>query len=111
MRTEREWNISHSVLLVATRPASRQPREREREREREGERRKKEKEKRARASELRSRYSKTSFEELLPFGGMDNANILKVNILSTKGGSPGLVVMGGDLCSKRCEFESWHCIL
>ena len=86
-------------------------REREREREREGERRKKEKEKRARASELRSRYSKTSFEELLPFGGMDNANILKVNILSTKGGSPGLVVMGGDLCSKRCEFESWHCIL
>ena len=25
-----------------------------------------------------------------------------------KGGSPGLVVMGGDSCSKDCEFESWH---
>ena len=22
--------------------------------------------------------------------------------------SPGLVVMGGDSCSKGCEFESWH---
>ena len=28
-----------------------------------------------------------------------------------EGGSPGLVVMGGDSCSKGCEFESWHCIL
>ena len=25
-----------------------------------------------------------------------------------KGGSPGLVVMEGDSCSKGCEFESWH---
>ena len=23
----------------------------------------------------------------------------------------GLVVMGGDSCSKGCEFESWHCLL
>ena len=23
--------------------------------------------------------------------------------------SPGLVVMGGDSCSKGREFESWHC--
>ena len=28
-----------------------------------------------------------------------------------QGGSPGLVVMGGDLCSKGCEFESWLHIL
>ena len=27
------------------------------------------------------------------------------------GGSPGLVVMGGDSCSKGREFESQHCIL
>ena len=27
------------------------------------------------------------------------------------GGSPGLVVMGGDSCSKGCEFESRHHIL
>ena len=27
------------------------------------------------------------------------------------GGSPGLVVMGGDSCSKGCEFESRHSIL
>ena len=26
-------------------------------------------------------------------------------------GSPGLVVMGGNSCSKGCEFESRHCIL
>ena len=26
-------------------------------------------------------------------------------------GSPDLVVMGGDSCSKRHEFESRHCIL
>ena len=25
-----------------------------------------------------------------------------------KSGSPGLVVMGGDSCSKGREFESWH---
>ena len=29
----------------------------------------------------------------------------------TLGGTPGLVVMGGDSCSKGCEFESRHCIL
>ena len=28
-----------------------------------------------------------------------------------KGGSPGLVVMGGDLCSEGCGFESRHRIL
>ena len=27
------------------------------------------------------------------------------------GGSPGLVVMGGDSCSKVREFECWHYIL
>ena len=27
------------------------------------------------------------------------------------GGSPGLVVMGGDSCSKGCEFESRYRIL
>ena len=27
------------------------------------------------------------------------------------GGSPGLVVMGGESCSKGREFESWHHIL
>ena len=34
-------------------------------------------------------------------------------VLSThsQGGSPGLVVMGGDSCSKGCGFKSWHCIL
>ena len=30
---------------------------------------------------------------------------------SSSGGSPGLVVMGGDSCSKGCGFESWHRIL
>ena len=28
-----------------------------------------------------------------------------------KSGSPGLVIMGGDSCSKGCEFESRHYIL
>ena len=27
------------------------------------------------------------------------------------GGSPGLVVMGGDSCSEGCGFKSWHHIL
>ena len=27
------------------------------------------------------------------------------------GGSPGLLVMGGDSCSKSCGFKSWHHIL
>ena len=27
------------------------------------------------------------------------------------GGSPGLVVMGGDSCSKGCEFKNQHNIL
>ena len=31
--------------------------------------------------------------------------------LSQKGGSPGLVVMGGDSCSENCGFESPHHIL
>ena len=30
---------------------------------------------------------------------------------SRKGGSPGLVVMGGDSCSIGCEFKSQHHIL
>ena len=36
---------------------------------------------------------------------------VKANNVLTKGGSPGLVVMGGDSCSKGLEFESWHHIL
>ena len=28
-----------------------------------------------------------------------------------QGGSPGLVVMGGDSCSKGRDFKSRHCIL
>ena len=36
---------------------------------------------------------------------------LKKEIKGSKGGSPGLVVMGGDSCSKVCGFESHHCIL
>ena len=35
----------------------------------------------------------------------------KVNLNQAKGGSPGLVVMGGDSCSKGCEFEFRHHIL
>ena len=31
--------------------------------------------------------------------------------LSWSGTSPGLVVMGGDSCSKGREFEPLHCIL
>ena len=31
--------------------------------------------------------------------------------LNFTGGSPGLVVMGEDSCSKGREFESWHSIL
>ena len=31
--------------------------------------------------------------------------------INSMGGSPGLVVMGGDSCSKGCGFKSWHCIL
>ena len=27
------------------------------------------------------------------------------------GGSPGLVDIGDNSCSKGCGFESWHCIL
>ena len=34
-----------------------------------------------------------------------NQNYLK------KGRSPGLVVMGGDSCSKGCGLESQHCLL
>ena len=33
-------------------------------------------------------------------GGVHNKSI-------PKGGSPGLVVMGDDSCSKGCGFESW----
>ena len=32
-------------------------------------------------------------------------------VFAKRGGSPGLVVMGGDSCSKSGEFESRHCIL
>ena len=38
---------------------------------------------------------------------------VKLTIEKTNGydGRPGPVVMGGDSCSKGCEFESRHCIL
>ena len=35
----------------------------------------------------------------------------KQNLILVWGRSPGLVVMGGDSCSKGREFESWHRIL
>ena len=35
----------------------------------------------------------------------------KENTKKYEHGSPGLVVMGGDSCSKGCEFESLHRIL
>ena len=38
----------------------------------------------------------------------------KVQKIATSGhigGSPGLMVMWGDSCSKGCEFEYQHCIL
>ena len=31
--------------------------------------------------------------------------------MNLEGWSSGLVVMGGDSCSKGRGFESWHCIL
>ena len=34
-----------------------------------------------------------------------------VQKIDSMGGGPGQVVMGGDSCSKGCEFESRHCIL
>ena len=34
-----------------------------------------------------------------------------VKIVMMLGGSPGLVVMGGDSCSKDHGFKSWHLIL
>ena len=37
-------------------------------------------------------------------GGVHNKSI-------PKGGSPGLVVMGDDSCSKGCGFKSRRCIL
>ena len=36
---------------------------------------------------------------------------VSINIADTDGGSPGLMLMGGDSCSKGCEFKSWHNIL
>ena len=38
-------------------------------------------------------------------------HILKRISTNCKGGSPGLVVMGGDSRSEGCGFESLHCIL
>ena len=35
----------------------------------------------------------------------------KLTIKERRGGRPGLVVMGGDLCYKGREFESQHYIL
>ena len=34
----------------------------------------------------------------------------ETKLVKLGGGSPGLVVMGGDSCSKGHEFEFWHCI-
>ena len=38
-------------------------------------------------------------------------NYVNVTIQRVLGGSPGLVAMGGDSCSKGCGFESQQCIL
>ena len=37
--------------------------------------------------------------------------VYDINSVIALGGSPGVVVMGGDLCCKGCEFESQHHIL
>ena len=34
-----------------------------------------------------------------------------IQTIQLLGGSPGLVVMGGDSCTKGCGFKSCHCIL
>ena len=36
---------------------------------------------------------------------------LQPNLGKSSGGSPGLVVMGGESCSKGCEFKSRHHLL
>ena len=38
-------------------------------------------------------------------------NYVNIPVDKRWGGSPGLVVMGRDSCSKGREFESWQCIL
>jgi len=38
-------------------------------------------------------------------------NDLQPNLGKSSDGSPGLVVMGGESCSKGCEFKSRHRIL
>ena len=40
----------------------------------------------------------------------DSADVV-ANVVVVKGGSPGLVAIGGDLCSSGNEFESQHRIL
>ena len=41
----------------------------------------------------------------------EKRKLRKISKKISMGGSPGLVVMGGDSCSKDCEFESWLHIL
>ena len=36
---------------------------------------------------------------------------MAIQRMRKKGGSPGLVVMGEDLCFKGCELQSQHCKL
>ena len=51
----------------------------------------------------------------MPVKGADPTSccdhVRSINKTNSMGGSPGLVVMGGDSCSEGCGFESQHCIL
>ena len=42
---------------------------------------------------------------------MDKNGKISKTILMRLDGSPGLVVMGEDSCSRGHGFESWHCVL
>ena len=55
---------------------------------------------------IKQLYEKEDHKALAQFAELSNPMI---QILTSR--SPGLVVMGGDYCSKGCEFESRHLIL
>ena len=42
---------------------------------------------------------------------LEKIALSKIYAVKGLGGSPGLVVMGGDSCSKGHGFKSWQCIL
>ena len=54
--------------------------------------------------------AKYQFGPLLNIVKRSSTSIV-AKISNFMGGSPGLVVMGGDSCSKSHGFKSWHCIL